>query len=74
MAVLSVMAIEGDADALAAKMRDTIAPVAARKASLQLKRYDEVRNVFKVLLLYFSSASIHVVGRCRSCSLQRNRS
>jgi len=33
MAVLSVMAIEGDADALAAKMRDTIAPVAARKAS-----------------------------------------
>jgi steroid delta-isomerase-like uncharacterized protein len=32
MAVLSVMAIEGDADALAAKMRDTIAPVAARKA------------------------------------------
>jgi steroid delta-isomerase-like uncharacterized protein len=33
MAVLSVMAIEGDADALAAKMRDTIAPVAARKAA-----------------------------------------
>jgi steroid delta-isomerase-like uncharacterized protein len=32
MAVLSVMAIEGDADALAAKMRDTIAPVASRKA------------------------------------------
>jgi steroid delta-isomerase-like uncharacterized protein len=32
MAVLSVMAIEGDPDALAAKMRDTIAPVAGRKA------------------------------------------
>jgi steroid delta-isomerase-like uncharacterized protein len=32
MAVLSVMAIEGDPDALVAKMRDAIAPVAGRKA------------------------------------------